>query len=135
MTRPRRKSSIPPLGLPPDGSKAFFSAEEASPDKFQVHMIFRRRQLIAWRQINAKALRGQRPTKEDLRAIEPAAKLFLQITPQGFDASLLINTNSTPQEESDLLIELVGESFCELLNRDGQLLVYYTDTPHRYEWS
>ena len=70
-----------------------------------------------------------------MRAIEPAAKLFLQILPQGFDASLLINTDSIPQEESKALIGLIGESFCEPLNRDGQLLVYYTDTPHRYEWS
>ncbi len=52
-----------------------------------------------------------------------------------FQSKLLINTDLVSKEESETLIDMVGETFQDPLDRDGTLLVYYTDTPYRYEWS
>jgi hypothetical protein len=135
MTLPQRKSKLPQLGIPPDPSGAFFSAQQLTQSEYQEHLIFRREQLDAWTRVNAKAMRGQRITDRDVKAIEPAATLILQIDQSEFEAKLLINTDSVPRQEAESLIERLGEVFYSPLDRDGKILVYYTDTPYRYEWS
>ena len=135
MSSFKRKSKIPRLGMPPDKSGAFFSAQQLTQGEYQEHLIFRHEQLNAWTRVNAKAMRGQRITDRDVKAIEPAATLILRIEPGEFEARLLINTDSVPRQDAESLIEMIGEAFCDPLDRDGKILVYYTDTPYRYEWS
>ena len=131
----RRKSGVPSLGMSPDKPGPFFSAQYASRGEYQEHMIFRREQLKAWARVSTKRLRGQRVTEREVKAIEPAAKLILRIEPGEFEAKLLISTDIVPREEAEALIETVGEAFLSPLDRDGKLLVYYTETPYNYEWS
>jgi hypothetical protein len=131
----RRKSRVPPLGMSPDSPGPFFSAQYAIEGEYQEHVIFRREQLKAWTRVNTKRMRGKRVTERDVKAIEPAATLILRIDKSEFEAKLLINTDSVPRQEAESLIEMIGEAFFDPLNRDGKILVYYTDTPYRYEWS
>jgi hypothetical protein len=131
----RRKSKIPPLGMSPDESSPFFSAECASGGEYQEHLVFRRGQLQAWMRVNAKQMRGQRVTEKDLEAIEPVARLILRVEKSEFEAKLLINTERVPRGEAESFIETMGEAFFDPLERDGVILVYYADTPYRYEWS
>ena len=135
MTLFKRKSKTPQLGMPPDESRAFFSAQQLTQGEYQEHLIFRREQLSAWTRVNAKTMRGQRITERDVKAIEPAATLILRIAREEFEAKLLINTDLIPRQEAESLIEMVGEAFCDPLDRDGKILVYYADTPYNYEWS
>ena len=131
----RRKSRVPPLGMSPDKPGPFFSAQCAIEGEYQEHVIFRREQLKAWTRVNTKRMRGQRVTKKDLKAIEPVATLILRIGKNEFEAKLLISTDLIPRQEAEALIETMGEAFLSPLDRDGKLLVYYTETPYNYEWS
>jgi hypothetical protein len=131
----RPKSGMPPLGMSPGKPGPFFSAQYAIGGKYQEHVIFQREQLNAWRRVNTKRLRGQRVTEREVKAIEPAATLILRIAPGEFEAKLLISTDMVPRQEAEALIETVGKAFLSPLDRDGKLLVYYTETPYNYEWS
>jgi len=131
----RRKSRVPTLGMSPDKPGPFFSAEYAIEGEYQEHVIFRREQLKAWTRVNAKRMRGQRVADRDVKAIEPAATLILRIESGEFEAKLLISTDMVPRQEAEALIETVGKAFLSPLDRDGKLLVYYTETPYNYEWS
>ena len=131
----RRKSGVPMLEMSPDKTSPFFSIMHANEGEYQEHVIFRRGQLNAWMRVNTKQMHGTRVTERDVKAIEPAATLILRIDKSEFEAKLLINTDSVPRQEAESLIEMIGEAFCDPLDRDGKILVYYTDTPYRYEWS
>jgi hypothetical protein len=131
----RRKSGVPMLGMSPDKTSPFFSVMHVNEGEYQEHVIFRRGQLNAWMRVNTKQMGGKRVTERDVKAIEPAATLILRIDKSEFEAKLLINTDSVPRQEAESLIEMIGEAFFDPLNRDGKILVYYTDTPYRYEWS
>jgi len=131
----RPKSGVPPLGMSPGKPGPFFSAQYAIEGEYQEHVIFRREQLKAWTRVNTKRMRGQRVTEREVKAIEPAATLILRIAPGEFEAKLLISTDMVPRQEAEALIETVGEAFLSPLDRDGKLLVYYTETPYNYEWS
>ena len=131
----RRSSKISQLGMSPENQAPFFSAAEMSGGQYQEHLIFRRDQLDVWMQMYAKQIAGKKVTDQDVKAIEPAARLILRIYEVEFESKLLINTDLVSKEESETLIDMVGEAFQDPLDRDGTLLVYYTDTPYRYEWS
>ena len=128
-------SKTPQLGMSPENKGPFFSAAEMSGGQYQEHLIFRQDQLDAWMQMYAKQIAGEKVTEQNVKAIEPAARLILRIYEVEFESKLLINIDLVSKEESEILIDMVGKAFQDPLDRDGTLLVYYTDTPYRYEWS
>jgi len=131
----RPKSEVPPLGISPEESIPFFSAEYAAAGEHQEQHIFRHEQLQAWKRVNARQMSGRRIGKDDLQAIEPVAVLILRVSEHRFEAMLLGNTDLSARQEAEALIETAGEAFLAPLRRDGKLLVYYTETPYNCEWS
>jgi hypothetical protein len=128
-------ANMPPLGMSPENPDPFFSAEVVGGGTYQEHLIFRQNQKDAWMRMYTKQMQQKRVTKADVKAIEPAARLILRIFETQFESKLFINTDLVSRQEAETLIELVGDAFQAPLNRDGTLLVYYTETPYRYDWN